>query len=71
MLVRLFNAEYRQGSVIFGTGAAIWSKLAFGLLIIVTLEVLPFCTYAPLPALLPFFKCILEVLFCIGFQYRL
>jgi hypothetical protein len=27
--------------------------------------------YAPFPALLPFFKCILEVVFCEGVQHRL
>jgi hypothetical protein len=39
-------------------------KLSLGLLAITTLKVAPFCVYASFPALLPFFKCILEVVFC-------
>jgi hypothetical protein len=40
-----------------------------GLLTIITLEVAPFHTYAPLPALLPFFfKSILEVVSCEVFR---
>jgi hypothetical protein len=40
-------------------------KLTFGLLTTITLEVIPFRPYAPLPALLPF-KYIVEVVFCEG-----
>jgi hypothetical protein len=40
-------------------------------LVTVTLEVGPFCTYPPLPALLPFLKCILDIIFCEGVQHRL
>jgi hypothetical protein len=38
-------------------------KIILGLLAIITLEAVPFRSYAPFPALLPFFKCILEVMF--------
>jgi hypothetical protein len=62
---------YKETSIIVGTDAAIWSKkLTFGLLATISLEVVRFCTYAPFPALLPFFKCILEVVFCKGVQRR-
>jgi hypothetical protein len=37
----------------------------------IILEVVPFCTYAPFSVLLPFFKCILEFVFCEGVQHRL
>jgi hypothetical protein len=46
-------------------------KLTLGLLATITLEVVPFRAYAPFPALLSFFKCNLEVVFCEGVQYRL
>jgi hypothetical protein len=46
-------------------------KLTLGLLATIALEIVPFLTYAPFPALLPFFKCILEVVFCEGVQHRL
>jgi hypothetical protein len=36
-----------------------------------TLEVVPFCAYAPIQALLPFFKHILEVVLCEGVRHRL
>jgi hypothetical protein len=39
-------------------------KLTLGLLATITLEVDPFLVYAQFPALLPFLKCILEVMFC-------
>jgi hypothetical protein len=42
-----------------------------GLLTTITLEVLPSRAYAPFPALLPFFKFVLEVMFCEGVQHRL
>jgi hypothetical protein len=42
-----------------------------GLMSTVTLEVICFRAYASLPALLPFCKCILEVVFCEGVQHRL
>jgi hypothetical protein len=42
-----------------------------GLLANITLEVVPFRSYAPFPALLSLFKCILEVVFCEGVQHRL
>jgi hypothetical protein len=45
-------------------------KLTLGLLDIITLRVVPFHVHAPFPALLPFFKCILEVVFCKGVQHR-
>jgi hypothetical protein len=35
-------------------------KLTLGLLTTIILEVVPFCTYAPFPTLLPFLKCILK-----------
>jgi hypothetical protein len=35
-------------------------KLILGLLATITLKVVPFHAYSPFPALLPFFKCILE-----------
>jgi hypothetical protein len=37
----------------------------------INLEVVPFRAYATFPALLPFSKCILEVVFCEGVQHRL
>jgi hypothetical protein len=46
-------------------------RLTLSLLPTVTLEVVPLRTYAPFPALLPLFKCILQVLFCEGVQHRL
>jgi hypothetical protein len=46
-------------------------KLTLGLLAIITLEVDPFCTYAPFPVLLPFFKFHLEIVFCEGVQHHL
>jgi hypothetical protein len=46
-------------------------KLTLGLLATITPEVIPFRAYAPFPTLLPFFKCILEVLFCEGVQHCL
>jgi hypothetical protein len=44
-------------------------KLTLGLLATFTLKVVPYCTYAPFPALLPFFKCILQVVFCESVQH--
>jgi hypothetical protein len=44
-------------------------KLTLGLLASITLKVVLFCMYAP--ALLPFFKCILGVMFCEGVQHSL
>jgi hypothetical protein len=49
-----FNKSYIEPSIISGTGAAILSKLTLGILATTTLEVVPFCTYAPFPVLLPF-----------------
>jgi hypothetical protein len=47
-------------------------KLILGLLAIITLEeAAPFYTYAPFPALLIFFKCVLEVVLCEGVQHHL
>jgi hypothetical protein len=62
---------YKELSIISGTGAAIWLKLTLDLLATITLEVALFCAYAPFPALLPSFKCILEVTFCEVVQHRL
>jgi hypothetical protein len=39
-------------------------KVTLGLLATINFEVVPFRAYTPFPALLPFFKCILEVMFC-------
>jgi hypothetical protein len=54
-----------------GTGAVIWSKTNFGL----TGHHHPRISFFPhvctVPALLPFFKCILKVVFCIGVQHLL
>jgi hypothetical protein len=63
--------QYKESSIISGTGAAIWSKLTLGLLATITLEVVPFGAYAPFPALLSSFKSILEVVFCEGVRHRL
>jgi hypothetical protein len=51
----------------FDTGTVLPSgqKLTLGLLATITLEIVPFCAYALIPVLLPFFKCILEVMFCV------
>jgi hypothetical protein len=38
-------------------------KLTSGLLTTIAIEVVPFRAYAPFPKLLPFFKCILEIMF--------
>jgi hypothetical protein len=46
-------------------------KLTLGLVATITLEVVLFHMYALFPALLPFFKCILEVLFSEGIEHRL
>jgi hypothetical protein len=46
-------------------------KLTLGPLAIVTLEVAFFNAYAQSPTLLPFLKCILEVVFCDGVQHHL
>jgi hypothetical protein len=42
-----------------------------GLLATITLEVVPFGMYTPFPVLFPFFKYILEVMFCEGDQHHL
>jgi hypothetical protein len=42
-----------------------------GLLATITLKAVPFRAYAPFPALLPFCKCILEVVFREGVQHSL
>jgi hypothetical protein len=42
-----------------------------GLLVNITLKVVPFHAYAPLSALLQFFKCILEIVFCESVQHHL
>jgi hypothetical protein len=47
-----------EPSTISWTGAAIWSK-SLGILATITLEVVPFHTYALFPELLPLFKRIL------------
>jgi hypothetical protein len=46
-------------------------KLTLGLLATIAHELVPFCAYAPFPALLPFFKCTLEVVLCEGVHHRL
>jgi hypothetical protein len=55
-------------SVMSGTDAAIWSKLAWGLLATINLDVVSFRAYAGLPL---FFKCTLKVVFCEDVQHRL
>jgi hypothetical protein len=53
--IRLVSeADMQHTSIISGTGAAISSKTNFGLLLTITLEVIPFFVYAPLATLLPF-----------------
>jgi hypothetical protein len=44
-------------------------ELTFWLLATITLKVVPFYVYAPFPALLPFLKSILYVVFCEGVQH--
>jgi hypothetical protein len=39
-----------------------------GLMATITLKAVPFCMYAPFPELLPFLKCILEVVACENVQ---
>jgi hypothetical protein len=46
-------------------------KLTLGLLATISLEEVPFRVFAPFPSLLPFFKCIVKVVFCEGSQHRL
>jgi hypothetical protein len=46
-------------------------KRTLGLLVTITLEVAPFRAYAPFPALLQSFKCILVVVFFEAVQQRL
>jgi hypothetical protein len=46
-------------------------KLTLGLLAAITVKVVPFCAYARFPEFLPFFKCVLEVVFCEGVQHCL
>jgi hypothetical protein len=55
---------YKEPSIITGTDAAIWPELTLSLLATIALEVVPFRTYALFPVLLPYIKCILEVVFC-------
>jgi hypothetical protein len=63
---------YTNGNPLFsGLVLPSGQKLTLGLLTTVTLEVVPFRVYAPFPALLTFFKRILEVVFCEGVQHRL
>jgi hypothetical protein len=45
--------------------------LTLGLLTTITLEVITVHMYASFPVLLPFLKCILEVVFCEGVQHHL
>jgi hypothetical protein len=45
--------------------------LNLGLLATFTLKAVPFFMYAWFSALLPFFKCILEVVFCEGVRHHL
>jgi hypothetical protein len=62
--------KFKEPSIISGTGAATWSKTNFG----PTghaLKVVPFCAYALFPAILPFIKCIMEVMFCEGVHHHL
>jgi hypothetical protein len=64
--------HYKKQSILSRAGAAIWSKkLILRLLATITFKVISFCAYAPFPALLPFLKCILEVVFCESVQHRL
>jgi hypothetical protein len=56
---------YKEPSKISGTDAAIWSKTNFR-----PPEVVPFHVNAPFSVLLPFFKCILEVVFFENIQHR-
>jgi hypothetical protein len=42
-----------------------------GLPATITIEVVPFRAYAPIPAFLPIFKCILQVAICVSVQHRL
>jgi hypothetical protein len=46
-------------------------KLTLGLLATITHKIVPFCAYAPFPALLPFFKYTLEAVLCEGVHHRL
>jgi hypothetical protein len=46
-------------------------NLTLGLLVTITLEVVPFRAYAPFPALLSFFNCTLTVVFSESVQHRL
>jgi hypothetical protein len=46
-------------------------KLALGLPATITLEVVPFRAYGPIPMLLPVFKYMLEIVFLEGLQQRL
>jgi hypothetical protein len=58
--------KYKVSSKISGTGAANWSKTNFwptGHHHTWSSSLPPFCEYVLFPALLPFFKCILEILF--------
>jgi hypothetical protein len=57
---------YKEPSIISGTDAAIWSKINFVPTGHHHPPSSPFRAYAPFQALLPFFKCILEVVFWEG-----
>jgi hypothetical protein len=46
-------------------------KLTLETLATINLEAVPIRVYAPCVAFLPFFKCILEVVFCVGVQHHL
>jgi hypothetical protein len=63
---------YNESSIISGTGAAIWSKTNFGPTGHHHLGSSPLPHgYTPFSALVSFFKCILEVVFCECVQHNM
>jgi hypothetical protein len=62
---------YEVVSIISGLVLPSGQKTTLGLLATITFEVVPFRAYAPFPALLPFLKCILDVVFREGIRHRL
>jgi hypothetical protein len=69
LIMKLFFTNHHWYPYFLGMVLPSGQKLTLGLL--ATIDLVPFCIYAPFPALLPFSKCMLEIMFCVGVQHRL
>jgi hypothetical protein len=65
-----WSCVVQRAILISGTGADISSKTNFGPTGHHHSPTAPFSSHAPFPALLPFFKCVLEVAFCEAVLHR-